>query len=290
MLTTMNTSNIIIADMNDIIFDDRNKAYGAYFIRNAYPRTIWGAFLLATTGLVGLILLAFFLQNHDPTEMLNIQQVILHDAPSIIPEISELEAIPQEEKPTERANPEPAKPIEQEKGMDTQEFKEPKPSAKANALASIAADSLFENKQPGLETTDSLGNGHLGGNPRGTSEAPPNENPGPQPPALAKLDLPDPFEIHEGTMPEPTNLNEIRKLIGYPKDAASMGLEGNVFFKVLVDEQGNYLKHITLKKSHGIFERACDKHLKSIHFKPGKMGDKAVKVWVVIPFKFSLNR
>jgi protein TonB len=285
----MNTQNIIIADLNDIIFDDRNKAYGAYFIRNAYPRTIWRAFVLATTTLVGLILLFFFLQEHPLDEMLNVQPVILADAPNITPELQAIPPLEAKENIAAPEKPEQTKPIEEEKGMDTQELKNPKPSPDAEARNTIAADSMFENKQPGLETTDSLGNNRLGGSPKGTAEEPPKEEPKPQSGSKAKTELPDPFEPYAGTMPEPINLNEIKRAIGYPKEAMDFSMEGNVFFKVLVDEQGNYLKHITLKKSNAIFERACDRHLKSIKFKPGKMGDNAVKVWVVIPFKFSLN-
>lgn len=287
----MNTSNVIIADLNEIIFDDRNKAYGAYHMRNAYPRTILKAFTLATSILLALLLFAFFRQNRDMAEMLDVRTILLGEAPFISPEIPEVEPIlEKQEARTEESKPDVPKTVEEEKGMDSQEFKEPKPSRDADERNTIAADSLFENKQPGLETTDSLGNGRLGGNPKGTAEQPPKEIGSTKPSPPKQAELPDPFEPHAGTMPEPTNLNDVKRLIGYPKDAADFGLEGNVFFKVLVDEQGNYLKHITLKKSHNIFERACERHLKSIRFKPGKMGDQAVKVWVVIPFKFSLNR
>ncbi len=43
------------ASLNDIVFEYRNKAYGAYPLRQAYPATVFNA-LLASTGLFLLLL------------------------------------------------------------------------------------------------------------------------------------------------------------------------------------------------------------------------------------------
>lgn len=49
----MTTNNILKASLNDIIFDGRNKEYGAYELRNSYDKRI-GKALLATGILIGL--------------------------------------------------------------------------------------------------------------------------------------------------------------------------------------------------------------------------------------------
>jgi periplasmic protein TonB len=285
----MNTLNVIHADLNDIIFDDRNKAYGAYHIRNEYAKTVWQAFGLATAAFVGLTLLMFFMQKAAPkaieevSEMISVKPV---DLPPKLPEVDKkTPVVPDEPK-------EPSKPAAQPKGMDTQKFEVVKPSATANASATMAADSSFKNKQPGLTTTDSTGNNTLGGDPNGTGTDPVKPT-GPSGTGNGNgngTDIPDPLDVHLGTMPMPTNLDEIRKSIGYPAAARDLQLEGRVDFRVLVDEHGHYLRHMTLKRSHPIFEEACLKQLKNIQFEPGKMGDKPVKVWVMIPFKFTLSR
>lgn len=281
----MKTSTAVHVDLNDIIFDDRNKAYGAYHIRKEYDKTVWKAFAIATLAFVGIVALIFFLQRVAPNmtsalpEMINVQEV------DIIP------ATPDEPDAAQK-EPDAAKPAEQPKGMDTQKFDQVKPVADANPAATMAADSLFKDKQPGLTTTDSLGNGAIGGDPKGTGKDPvvdgvPN---GTGTGTKTPPSEPDQFEVHLGTMPVPTNLDDIKKAIGYPAEARDLHLEGRVDFRVLVDENGHYVRHVTLRRTNPIFEEACAKELKNIQFQAGKMGDRPVKVWVMIPFKFSLSR
>ncbi|NCU06071.1 MAG: energy transducer TonB, partial [Chitinophagaceae bacterium] len=50
----MNSEQILKADLLDIIFENRNKAYGAYSIRKAYPshlKKAIGIMLLLVTGI-----------------------------------------------------------------------------------------------------------------------------------------------------------------------------------------------------------------------------------------------
>ncbi len=285
MLKTMNAQHVIHADLNDIIFDDRNKAYGAYQLRAAYSKTVLKAFGLAATFFVGVTLLLFFLQRVAPKAIEQVSEMIDVTEVSVTPVLPELEK-------TAPVVEEVAKPAEQPKGMDTQKFDQIKPSATAPAAATMAADSMFKDKQPGLVTTDSLGNNRLGGSPTGTGEVPIKDPVGS---GTGKgigtgTEEPDPFEAHLGTMPMPTNLDQIRKSIGYPVEARDLKLEGRVDFRILVDAQGHYVRHITLKRSNPIFEEACLKQLKNIQFEPGRMGDRPVPVWVMIPFKFNLSR
>lgn len=283
----MNAQHVIHADLNDIIFDDRNKAYGAYHLRTAYSKTVLKAFGLAAGFFVGFTLLLFCLQRVAPKAIEQVSEMIAVTEVSVTPVLPELEK-------TAPVVPDEAKPAEQPKGMDTQKFDQIKPSATAPATATIAADSTFKDKQPGLVTTDSTGNNRLGGDPTGTGEVPikdPADNgSGKGKGTGTGTEEPDPFEAHLGTMPMPTNLDQIRKSIGYPAEARDLKLEGRVDFRILVDAQGHYVRHITLKRSNPIFEEACLKQLKNIQFEPGRMGDRAVPIWVMIPFKFNLSR
>lgn len=280
--------NVIHADLNDIIFDDRNKAYGAYHIRKEYSKTVWQAFGLAASSFLGLTLLFFFLGRTAPAAVEELSQMIDASEVNLQPKLPEtpktIPVVPDEPK-------EEAKPAEKMKGMDTQKFDLVKPVATADPNATMAADSSFKDKQPGLATTDSLGNGALGGDPNGKKGGDPAiKDIGNGTGNANKNDIPDPFTPFMGESPKPMNLDVIRKAIGYPADARDMKMEGKVDFRILVDEQGHYMRHITLKRSHPIFEDACVRQLKNLQFEPGKMGDKPVKVWVVIPFKFTLAR
>ena len=285
MLKTMNAQHVIHADLNDIIFDDRNKAYGAYHLRSAYSKTVLKAFALAATFFVGTTLLLFGLQRVAPKAVEQVSEMIDVTEVSITPVLPELEK-------TAPVIPDEAKPAEQPKGMDTQKFDQIKPSATAAATATMAADSTFKDKQPGLTTTDSMGNGRLGGDPAGTGELPAKEplKTGNGNGEGSGNSEPDPFEAHLGTMPMPMNLDQVRKSIGYPVEARDLKLEGRVDFRILVDAQGHYVRHITLKRSNPIFEEACLQQIKNIQFEPGRMGDRPVPVWVMIPFRFNLSR
>ena len=53
----MDNSQIAKASLNDIVFEGRNKAYGAYVLRRLYQRHVTRALIIATA--VFLLLIAF---------------------------------------------------------------------------------------------------------------------------------------------------------------------------------------------------------------------------------------
>lgn len=286
----MKHPSIIHADFNEVLFSDRNQAYGAYLIRKSSSRTLLNAFYITSATIISLVLFLYLMRTTPVTEQLGtieyVKEVVLADIPpENQPKKEKVAVVPMKKK----ENTAPAKM----KGMDTQEFIKPKPVADALINNSIATDSMLEDKQPGLVTTDTSSGTQLGGDPRGTAKEPTDNPPTVTPPGdggKQLSDIPDPTEIHFGTMPVAVNMDEIRKQIGYPKLALEAEMEGKAIFRVLVDEFGNYMEHITLRASHPIFLKACEKKLKNIVFEPGKMGEQPVKVWVVIPFRFVLNR
>jgi len=76
----------------------------------------------------------------------------------------------------------------------------------------------------------------------------------------------------------------------YPELARKAGIEGDVFVKALVDEEGNVIKTEVLKSSHPLFEKPALEAAAQFKFKPGYQRDRPVKVWVSIPFFFRLNQ
>lgn len=287
----MKNSTVIHADLNDILFDDRNKAYGAYYIRKEYPRTIMNAFYITVIVLISLVLIAFFLRERplelvDPgSKVVNLYEMKI-DRPLPKPPVKEVAAVP----PLAEKN----EPAPKAKGMDTQEAKNPNPTPEADPDATIAPDSAYKDKQPGETTTDSSSSKVLGGDPTGKGregEEPPCQNCEPGDGSGGNDGgEPDPFKPFLGEMPIPQNIGDIRKLIGYPKDARHAQLEGKVTYRVLVDEKGNYVRHMVLNSTHPLFDKACAGHLSGLKFTPGKMGDRSVPCWVVLPFNFKLMR
>lgn len=88
--------------------------------------------------------------------------------------------------------------------------------------------------------------------------------------------------------PKPLNLGEVRQKIGYPEEAVSQNIQGNVVVRVLVDETGDYVRHQIIGKADPILQDAVEAHLAEMQFSPAKVDSKAIKFWVNIPFSFKL--
>jgi len=108
-----------------------------------------------------------------------------------------------------------------------------------------------------------------------TTEAPQSE-----PEATAILDADEP--------PVPVNLMEIREEIGYPQNAAKAGIEGLVVARILVDEDGAYVKHELVKTVDPRLDQAVVNQLPKLTFEPATQKGQPVKFWVNVPFRFKL--
>jgi periplasmic protein TonB len=105
------------------------------------------------------------------------------------------------------------------------------------------------------------------------------------------IDKPDKqvFENFEvGVAPECTNLQQVKSSIEYPKLAVDAGIEGRVTVRVMVGEDGNVLKVGSITGSEIFYEEVKEKS-KNLIFTPGLQNNKAVNVWVTVPFVFKLK-
>jgi len=87
--------------------------------------------------------------------------------------------------------------------------------------------------------------------------------------------------------PQPLNLNEIRQKIN--NSFAENNIEGNVSLRVLVDEEGKYIKHIVLNDVQPLLVSEVEKYIKEIRFAPVIQGGKPVKFSVNVQFNFKLR-
>lgn len=97
----MEASKILNADILDLVFEDRNKDYGAYDLRKTYNKRITKS-LLITFGVAAIIFLSAFLSNRfnaDDSDQVIAQDVVLED-------------IKQEEKKEEPPPPPPPPKVE----------------------------------------------------------------------------------------------------------------------------------------------------------------------------------
>ncbi len=106
---------------------------------------------------------------------------------------------------------------------------------------------------------------------------------------LSKIN-PDDYFVAVEQMPELIGgLAAIQKNIRYPEIAKRAGIEGKVYVKAYIDENGDVVKTEVVKGiGAGIDEAAQDAILKT-KFKPGMQRGKNVKTQVMIPIQFKLE-
>ncbi len=75
----------------------------------------------------------------------------------------------------------------------------------------------------------------------------------------------------------------------YPEIAKRAGITGKVFVKVLVDKEGRARKALVVKSDSELFnQNAIDAAMKSA-FTPALQNQRPIAVWIVLPYKFTLE-
>lgn len=269
----------IYADMDEIVFESRDKEYGAYDNRKRYRRHL--AIALSIAAIIFLLLILFYwlpvIFNQVPSdadEKFEIVEVSLDELPP--PPPMEEEEVP------------PPPPVNTPPPVRTIEFRVPDPTPDDQLEEDNTIEEMenIEESNPDLETNlegSDVGNYDWDnideGNNQGAFVEPPKE----------KEIGPDEFVMLEKE-PAPVNMDDIKKLIGYPPMAKEAEIEGKVVLRVQVDKTGSYLKHIVIKDPHPILTAEVVKHIRSLKFTPGIQSGKPIKVWVTIPFDFKLLR
>ena len=77
----------------------------------------------------------------------------------------------------------------------------------------------------------------------------------------------------------------------YPANAKKQGIEGEVYVKFLIDTDGKVKEVEVVRSSYQGFEEAARKVIREMpDWKPGKQRGKPVRVYHVIPIKFSTDK
>ncbi len=113
----------------------------------------------------------------------------------------------------------------------------------------------------------------------------------PPPPPVEEEEEAEPvFFVAVEEMPQPIGgISAIQKRIKYPEIARRAGVQGRVFVKAFVDENGNVFKVELIKGIGAGCDEEALKAVKETKFKPGKQRGKPVKVQVSIPILFKIK-
>lgn len=269
-------SKTVYADLDEIVFEGREKSYGAYDMRKRYNRFLERAALIAC--LLFLFLTTFpkaaswlhLFDGSDEEEELSVIPIELTDLPPPPPLEEETPPPPPElPPPPVRAQiefrvptPTPDDQVEEETIKEMEELED--------AKADIGTEDVEG-------STDAYDFGTIEGT--GVEDVVVKEP--------EKEIGPTDFVLLEKE-PAPVNLDQLKGLIGYPPMAKEAEIEGKVIVRVQVDKEGKYVKHIVIKDPHPILTKAVTDKINQLSFTPGIQAGKPIKVWVTIPFDFKL--
>lgn len=108
---------------------------------------------------------------------------------------------------------------------------------------------------------------------------------------IEKLEEEPTFFLAVEEMPYPIGgIKAIHDLIVYPEIAKRAGVEGKVFILAYINEEGIVEKTEVVKGIGAGCDEAAENAVKHTRFSPGKQRGKPVKVKVMIPIVFRLDR
>jgi protein TonB len=260
--------------LNEIIFENRNKAYGAYAIREAYSDSLKKS-ILCLSGLVILLFGSVFAYNKINAIPID-DGVITFDDPNLKPLIYEMKVdLTPPETPVQAA-------------------------AAATAPSGAIPTRIIDNPAPTNTTTVNMENPISGvGSPTATGTAPL----GPDASTVTTIAVvaattatTSEVVVFAEEMPEFEGgntglMNYVARNVVYPELAKEAGKQGIVYVSFVVNETGK-VEGAKVLKGIGL---GCDEEVLRVinkmpqWKKPGKNGGHAVKVRFNIPVSFKLK-
>ena len=249
----------------ELVFDDRNKLYGAYDLRKHYSQNLFKALGFTTIGFVGLLLGFSLFLTHQPKQ--EIYQVI--DYSSKIPPVI------QKNKPT------PPKPHKVDPPKQN--------TIKFPPLVATRDDSA-KNPPKTVEIKEAI---IAQTTVHGTSTDGPVEPPAAQPAkdpteeTIIPTDIVEVMPVYPGG--EAAWAKFLQKNLRYPAQAVDARIQGKVYVSFVVEKDG-HLSNINILRSpgYGLDDEAI-RVLKLVPpWKPGIQNGRPVRVSYTMPFSFQL--
>jgi protein TonB len=256
-LFKMKRNEEIVPGFDEIVFENRNREYGAYDLRKRYNAAA-GISIIGSVAICTALLLALSVSSDKgiatagPTNVL-----IILDAPEIAEPVSAPPPKP------------PDAPVD----------------AVHNMKPEVTDDTLKITDF--IPTTDDLVNSAVN---KGIGDTIVYSEP-------ADPVIPDKTEprIFVEEMPEyPGGIPELLKFVAanlkYPEEAIAANIEGKVILKFVVNTDGSTDRIEVLRSVDPLLDNEAVRVVKSLPlFRPGKQGGVAVPVWFTIPVVFRLN-
>ncbi len=262
--------------LDDMVFENRNKEYGAFMLRKNYSKYLTRAALTGIGIFGGLVLAAWSFNQFAATEETQMVDIDL----SALKEKKEekKEEVKIEEKKPEEKKPEikQIKFVPPEPKLDEEvKNEEPPPEDKEVEKAVISSQTV--------EGEDAVG----------IAEAPPVV----EAPKEVEIEKPKEEEIFTSVEQNPEfpggnieALKYIAKNIKYPSAAQRANVSGKVFIKFVVERDGS-IGDVQILKGIGF---GCDEEAQRVikgmpKWSPGKQNGRNVRVWFTLPVNYQLE-
>lgn len=257
--------------MDEIVFDARNKSYGAYTLRRLYEKHLLKALAITSCAFIFSMYTPKIAKNlglfaDKPAEVLDTTTIVLAAPPSIKPD----------EPP-----PPPPPPVEVER-----------PTVRFLEMEAVKKEDVTEEAPPTIEDIkdNDIGDKNVEGEK--TDEPPPIVE------TVTGGDGIDKNKVYEKVeqMPEYVGGHEafsefIEENLAYPPDEAADGVQGIAKVYFVVTEEGK-VEQVRLAKSSGS-PRLDAEAIRLIKmqpkYKPGRQNGVAVKVLCIIPIEFTIE-
>lgn len=269
----MDNKFVLSDSFNEVIFEHRNKAYGAYQMRRRYGRQMVSAALIASGLFIGL-----FVYAHTAMATSNIT-IPKPKAPTIVTHtvtIIKDDPVVESPKPVVKPQPKPAPP--------KTTVATPQITSQID-VTDKQVPPVGDPQKPG--DPNGKNNGEIGGTIGGEcDDCPPALLPEPEPAGPAPI--PTWVEI----MPENAGLfGYLMNNIRYPLDARENGIEGTVILEFIVNKDGTFRDIKVIRGVCPSIDREAIRVAQKMpRWTPGKQNGIAVDVICRQPIAFKLAK
>lgn len=263
--------------LNDIIFANRNKAYGAYVLRSDYGNTLLKSLSIVLFGVSSVAFVTYLFFRKPANAPSAAGQVFIHDSVYVIP----FDLKKEEQKKT--VSVESRTPLKQ---LDKKPDLSP---TKFMVTDSVAKDHSADLVTPTTSATSSTAGVSSGTNTVGTATtdvaSAVSGTPGGEIVEVISVDEEPEFDGGLKAL-----YKFIKDNVRYPEPAYDAGVDGTVYVKFVVDETGKVTRLSLLNsKGYGLDEEALRVVGMLPKFKKSaKVNGRNVKVYYQLPIRFHI--
>lgn len=264
-------------EMNEIVFENRNKAYGAFALRHDYERTM--SWAMAS----GMLLFVCFISSPYLIDFLRgpgIEDTEIYTTDRQINLDDFIKAVPKPQKPETRQLPPPVK--------SQIAFVAPSVKPDDDSIESIdpPETELLQANQTGTETVENATEGIDQGLLENLNESSGNAVPIEEPAVYNSYAVEQQPEFPDGMA---ALYKYLRDHLHFPQTAIDNGISGTVYISFIISKEGIIQHASVLRGVGGGLDQEALRVVKQMPaWKPGKHNGKPVAVNFTLPIKFQL--